>query len=110
MASDRVTDVTDAEFEEQVLNSELPVLVDYWATWCAPCKALAPFVAQVAEENAETLKVVKVDVQRNRKAALKFGVSNLPTLLVIKNGKEVARKVGAGGGVNALRKLVQPHV
>jgi thioredoxin 1 len=110
MAGAHVTDVTDSNFDAEVLQSDLPVLIDFWATWCAPCKAIAPFVDQLAEQHAGKLKVVKVDVQNHRKAAMHFKVSNIPTLVVIRNGKEVGRQVGAGGGLRALQTLVAPHL
>jgi thioredoxin 1 len=110
MASDNVFDITDSNFESEVLNSDVPVLVDFWATWCAPCRAIAPFVDELAGETQGKLKVVKVDVQANMKTAMHFKVSNIPTLLVIKGGSEVARQQGAGGGLAGLRKLVQSHL
>ena len=110
MAGPNIPDTTDATFQADVLNSETPVLVDFWATWCAPCKAIAPLVAQLADENAGKLKVVKLDVQANMKTAMAFGVSNIPTLIVFKGGKPVGKQVGASGGLNALKKLVEPHI
>jgi thioredoxin 1 len=110
MASEFVTDVTDGNFQNEVLNSDLPVLVDFWATWCAPCRAIAPLVDELAQEELGKLKVVKVDIQTNMKTAQHFKVSNIPTLLVIKNGKEVGRQVGTGGGKNGLKNLISAHI
>ena len=108
MASDLVTNVTDATFEAEVLGSPVPVLVDFWATWCAPCKAIAPHVEALAGEHQGQLKVVKLDIDHNRASAARFGVSSIPTLLVFKGGKVVQKKVGAAGGLPGLRQLVAP--
>ncbi len=110
MANDKVIQVTDANFEAEVLNSDVPVLVDFWATWCAPCRAIAPLVDKLADEHDGQLKVVKLDVQGNQKTAMAHRVSNIPTLLVFKGGSEVGRKVGAGGGLAGLRSLVSSHI
>ena len=108
--SANVSDVTDANFSSEVLQSDKPVLVDFWAEWCAPCKALAPHVYSVADEHSEALKVVKLDIQSNMKTAMSHRVSSIPTLIVFKNGAEVARQTGAAGGVHAIRKLVSAHI
>lgn len=105
-----VPDVTDANFPAEVLQSDVPVLVDFWAEWCAPCKALAPHVHTLADENGQALKVVKLDIQSNMKTAMAHKVTSIPTLVVFKGGREVARQQGAQGGLNALRKLVEKHV
>lgn len=91
----RILDVTDATFEEEVLQSELPVLVDFWAEWCAPCRALAPVIRQVAEEHAETLRVAKLDVDASPGVPAQFSVRAMPTLLFFKDGKVVDSLVGA---------------
>ena len=87
--------VTDQEFEEQVLNSETPVLVDFWADWCAPCKMIAPIVEDLANEYDGKVRFAKVDVDSNPMTATKFGIRSIPTLLVFKNGEPVDMVVGA---------------
>ena len=86
-------EVTSATFEEEVLKSDIPVLVDFWATWCGPCKMLSPIVAQVADE-AEGFKVCALDVDQAQDIAMKYQVSAIPTLLVFQNGEVVNRSVG----------------
>ncbi|MBT3219077.1 MAG: thioredoxin [Proteobacteria bacterium] len=110
MASGNVTDVTDGTFQDLVLKSEVPVLIDFWATWCAPCRAIGPHVQAVANEYEGKLKVVKVDIQTNMKTAMHFKVTNIPTLVVIKSGAEVARQQGTGSGLPGLKKLVEAHI
>jgi len=110
MASEHIHVATDANFQAEVLDSDKPVLVEFWATWCRPCLAIAPLLEALAEEQAETLKVAKLDIQSNMQTAMKYGVTNIPTLLVFKGGAQVGRKVGAGGGLAALRSLVTPHL
>ena len=90
----KILDVTDATFEADVLKSALPVLVDFWAEWCAPCRRLAPKVKELAEEFGEKLRVVKLDVDANPRTAAKMQVRAMPTLLVIKNGAVVGQLVG----------------
>ncbi len=109
MASDLIKEATDANWKDVVLSSDKPVLVDFWATWCAPCRAIAPLLEQLAAEEGG-VQIVKLDVQSNMKTAQQYKVSNIPTLLVFKGGKEVGRKVGAGGGLAGLKSLVQPHL
>ena len=90
----KILDVTDATFEADVLKSDLPVLVDFWAEWCAPCRRLAPKVKELAEEFGSKLRVVKLDVDANPRTAAQMQVRAMPTLLVIKNGTVVGQLVG----------------
>ena len=94
MAGQFVSDVTDADFEAQVLQSDTPVMVDFWAAWCGPCRALAPVVDQVASEYQGKLKVMKMDVDKNQMTPGKYGIRGIPALLVFKNGKVAEQITG----------------
>ena len=87
--------ITNDNFEAEVLNSSVPVLLDFWAVWCGPCRMIAPALAQIAEENAGKLKVGKVNVDEEMELAMKFGVTSIPMLVVMKDGKIVNKAVGA---------------
>jgi len=87
--------VTELTFAKEVLESPVPVLVDFWAAWCAPCRAIAPIVEQIAVEYSGSLKVVKLDVDENGEISARYSVLNIPTLLLFKDGKPVERMVGA---------------
>ena len=91
----KYVDVTDATFDKEVLQSDIPVLVDFWAVWCAPCHIIAPIVEELAGEKEGKLKVVKMDVDNNQNTAMKFGIRSIPTLLVFKNGNVVDQIIGA---------------
>ena len=88
-------EVTDTEFEEQVLNADLPVLVDFWAEWCGPCHAIAPILEGLAEEYDGKVKFVKVDTEENFDTTARYGVRSLPTLLVFRGGQQVDKIIGA---------------
>ena len=88
-------EITDANFQNEVLKADLPVLVDFWATWCGPCKMIAPIVEELAAEMSGTIKVGKVDVDHNQQVAMQFGIRSIPTLLIFKGGKVVEQIVGA---------------
>ena len=94
MSSDIVY-VTDESFEEDVLKSEIPVLVDYWAEWCGPCKMIAPILNEIADEYGDRLKICKLDIDANQETPPKYGIRGIPTLMLFKNGEVEATKVGA---------------
>ena len=93
--SDNITHVSEASFDQDVLSSELPVLVDFWAAWCGPCKMIAPILDEIATEYAGKVKVCKVDVDANPGIPEKFGIRGIPTLIVFTDGTAVDTKVGA---------------
>ncbi len=93
--SDAIVYVTDATFESEVLKSTTPVLVDYWAEWCGPCKMIAPILDDVAREYAGKLKIAKLNIDENQDTPPKYGIRGIPTLMLFKNGDVAATKVGA---------------
>jgi thioredoxin 1 len=95
MIIDEPIHVTDAAFEKTVLNSNVPVIVDFWAPWCGPCKMIAPTLEKIAKENAGKVIVVKVNTDENPEWAMKYGVQGIPTMLFVSAGKIVHRQVGA---------------
>jgi thioredoxin 1 len=94
MAGQFVSEVNDIDFEAQVLRSEIPVLVDFWAAWCGPCRALAPVVDTIAEEYQGKLKVMKMDVDKNNMTPGRYGIRGIPALLIFKDGKVAEQIVG----------------
>ena len=92
---ENVVEITDSNFDQQVLKSNEPVLVDFWAPWCGPCRMIAPLVEELAGENRGSIKVGKVNIDDNPAAAQNYGVSSIPTLMLFKGGQLAATKVGA---------------
>ena len=107
--SDFVKDVSDSSFEADVLKSDRPVLVDFWAPWCAPCRMLAPTVEAVAEKYGENARVVKLNVDDNPQVSQRFGIKGIPTLILFKNGKEEERVVGATSK-EAISRMIDKHI
>src|ERR687891_1767224 len=107
--NDLVTEVSDNSFETDVLNSDKPVLVDFWAEWCAPCRMLAPTIAAVAEHYGETVSVVKLNVDDNPSTAQRYGIKGIPTLILFRDGKEVERVVGATSK-ESITRMVEKYV
>jgi thioredoxin 1 len=107
--SEHVKDVSDNSFEADVLKSDRPVLVDFWAQWCAPCRMLAPTVEAVAEKYAESASVVKLNVDDNPAISQRYGIKGIPTLILFKNGKEEERVVGATSK-EAISRMIDKHV
>ena len=103
--SDRVQDVTDQSFETDVLQSSDPVLVDFWAAWCAPCRMLSPTIDQIAQDFSGRAKVVKLNVDDNRETSAKYGIRGIPTLLLFKDGELRDQVVGATSRENIARLI-----
>jgi thioredoxin 1 len=99
------TPVTDADWKAEVLTSDKPVLVDFWAEWCGPCRMVSPIVDEIATEQADALKVVKLNVDENPGTARQYGIMSIPTLLVFKDGQPDKRIVGAKGKAALLKDL-----
>lgn len=107
--SDNIVYLTDSSFDEEVLNASGPVLVDFWAEWCAPCKALAPFLDEMASEFAGKITIAKLDVSQNQQTAPKYGIRNIPTLMIFNQGALVATKVG-GLSKSQLKEFIDTHI
>jgi thioredoxin 1 len=106
--SEKVKYVTDSSFEKDVLQSGKPVLVDFWAEWCAPCRMIAPTIDAIAEQYAETAEVVKVNVDDNTGTAQRYGIKGIPSLILFSGGKEVERVVGATSK-DSISRMIEKH-
>jgi thioredoxin 1 len=107
--SEHVREVSDSSFEKDVLQADAPVLVDFWAEWCAPCRALTPTVEAVAEKYAGSARVFKVNVDENPSISQRYGIKGIPTLILFKGGKEEERVVGATSK-EAISRMIDKHV
>jgi thioredoxin 1 len=104
-----VKDVTDQDFESEVVGAETPVLVDFWAEWCVPCHMVSPVVEEIGRDKGEALSVVKLNIDENPEVTRKYGVMSIPTLIMFVSGEERARVVGARGK-DAILKEIDPHI
>jgi len=93
--SEQIVHLTDATFEQEVLQSDVPVVVDYWAEWCGPCKMIGPILEELAVEYGDKVKIAKINIDENAQTPPKFGIRSIPTLMVFKNGEVEGTKVGA---------------
>ncbi len=109
MGSDKIKTLTDQNFQDEVKNSQTPVLVDFWAEWCAPCRMIAPVLDEIAEEYDGKVTIGKINVDQNRSVAAQYGVMSIPTLILFKNGEMVEQLVGAQPKEN-LVKVIQSAV
>ena len=104
-----IGEISDSDFEQKVLQSDKPVLIDFWADWCVPCHMVSPVVEEIGRDKGEALQVAKLNIDDNPDVTRRFGVMSIPTLMLFKDGEEIARVVGARGK-DALLKEIDPHV
>ncbi len=102
-------DVTDSTFDDEVINADTPVLVDFWAAWCGPCRVVGPILEEIASEKDGKLKIAKVNIDENNQMAAQLGISSIPTMILYKNGQPVEKIIGAYPKPRILEK-VEPHL
>ena len=107
--SEKIMHVTDGDFEQQVLNADVPVLVDYWAEWCGPCKMIAPIIDEIADEYEGKIRIAKLDIDHNAATPQMYGIRGIPTLMIFKEGSVHATKVGAMTK-GALKAFVEENI
>jgi len=109
MSKDKIFHITDDTFEQEVLEGDIPVLTDFWAEWCGPCRTIAPVLEEISQEYDGRLKIAKIDVDENPEAPARFGIQGIPTLILFKDGKPVERLVGAMPK-DRLLSHIRPHL
>jgi len=109
MSTNKISHITDGTFEEEVLKNDVPVLADFWAEWCGPCKTIAPVLEEIAQEYDGRLKVAKIDVDENPATPVRFGIQGIPTMILFKDGEPVERLVGAMPK-DQLLSHIRPHL
>jgi thioredoxin 1 len=107
--SENTVTLTDANFDTELANSEVPILVDFWAEWCGPCKMIAPILDEIAAENAGKVRIGKLDIDSNPGVAQRFGIQSIPTMILFKNGEQQATMIGAKPKNSLLNELA-PHI
>ena len=109
MSSNKISQITDASFKADVLDAAIPVLVDFWAVWCGPCRAISPHLEALAEELGDKIKIVKMNIDENQQTPMAYKVRSIPTLLLFKNGEVVDQLVGNPGSKAKLAEFIGAH-